>query len=161
MIFGQAPTTAGRMPFKRPQDASYYTPQMPQTGFMTHWNPLMHVMPSMPSFRARIPNMPRGMSPGVMRSTRSIMRNQMPPQGRVAAQTALPSGINGFGHPGGASPFDFMDTDPAVRMRTGMPMNVNATPASIRAGVNQAGKLLQRLAPASFPNAIVPAGSYR
>jgi len=146
--------------FRRPQGAGFYTPGLAPTAFYSHINPFMHVMNPVAAYRPRLPNMPHDMRLNVV----GVRRNSPFPTG-PGPSPANPSvqqlqGFGGFGHPGGASPFDFIDTDPSRRMRTGAWMNVPTTPGGIRAGVMQAGRFMQMMHPRPYPGAALPAGAY-
>lgn len=160
MIFGQTSYSHRLANFRRPQQAGFYRPQLANNAFFSQINPFPQVQPSMPAFRANIPNLPRMMNPNIYGQS---MKRPFPSQPGFRPNVAtLPAQIKGaLGHAPGQSPFAFIDTDPARHMRTGAPRWTPSTPAGIRSGVTQAGQLLQRLGPAQYTSAFRIAGGYR
>lgn len=162
MLLGQ-PVSPNRFEsFRRPQGAGFYTPQLAPSAWYSHINPFVHVMNPMASYRPRLPDLPRSIRPG---SLGPSMRTPFPTQpGPAPAVPSAPQELQGgfgfFGLGESQSPFNFIDTDPSRKMRTGAWMNVPTTSGGMRAGVMQAGALLQRMHPQSYPFAAVPAGTY-
>lgn len=147
MLLGQPAPPNRFQSFRRPTGASFYKPGLAPTAMYSHINPFVHVMNPMASYRPRLPNLPRDIMPSVLppQSAKTPFPTQPGPSPLDPSVQQL------MGPVGPPSPFDFIDTDPSRKMRTGTWMNVPTTPAGVRAGVMRAGQFVQRMHPAAFP----------
>ena len=162
------------MPFRRPAEAAYYTPQLPRTRYYTHLYPFMNVMSPMPSFMPRIPGAQSDMQPGVVRKfdpQATAIRQQLPavvstPRANAApmmpatflppVQTQMPNAprmaptAGFFGAAG--SPYNVM--------RSGAWPGIRSNGGNIRQGYAGAAALIRRVTPGAYTQANVPGGGY-
>ena len=145
---------ATRTPFQRPAAANgSYTPQLPHTGFYSHFHPLTQVTHAMRSASMYRPPLVPSMGPQPLPS---VAAPAAQPAAPVAPTVPTPGGTAGFGGSGFGShgAMQHAHVDPYMIMRQGVIPGVFPSGANIRAGVTNAGARVRRSMP--FQTAPLP-----
>jgi len=143
---------ATRTPFQRPSAASgSYTPQLPHTGFFSHFHPLTQVTHAMRSASMYRPPLVPSMGPQPLPTVAAPA-----PAAPVAPTVPTPGGTAGFGGSGFGShgAMQHAHVDPYMIMRQGVIPGVSPSGSNIRAGVRNAGARVHRSMP--FQTAPLP-----
>jgi hypothetical protein len=162
MYFGQPVPESTRIPFRRPAEASYYTPRLPRTRFMSHINPFMNVLNPLAAFQAHLPRMDPLMQPGAVRvgpRARGVYQAEQQQQLQPTLPTPGPI-TGGFFGAGPMVDGRSGSPDPYRVMRTGAWPSIRAGGQNLRTGVVGAGNFIRSQTPNAFV-ANTPAGTYR
>jgi hypothetical protein len=109
-----------RLPFSRPPGAGFYTPRLPQTGFLSHINPFMNVMMPLTALAPRLPRTPARMEPtgiGPGAQPPIVMQSPTPPPAAMGPMAGFGASFSGRGR----------GLDPYAVIRSGMIPGVFST----------------------------------
>ena len=145
-----------RLPFSRPQGAGFYTPRLPQTGFLSHINPFMNVMMPLTALAPRLPRTPAQMEPtGIGPGSQPPLMTESP-----TPPPAAMGPMAGFGASFGRGGMGRGGLTPYAVIRTGMIPGIQSSGRNIMQALRTAPGSIQQLTPGSYAGQNRPAGNY-